>query len=893
MNTKTSKALRLQTDLATPMNRVGLTIMCRRALLGRLVASLALAVGILSSLPLSLPFDQAWAQSRELQAERPSSKKLFKADTKADKKRKKTQLAKVTKPAVPVSDELNVKAPQVEFEKDRNVANASGGILVSASGNRIEADSGKVNLDTKEADVEGRVVLTGPGAQVTAESGKFNLDSETGSFSCAQLAVDEGAFRGSGGEVRKLSEDQFSLTDAKFTTCNCPDGKAASEGCAADGEQPWAIHANRVKITRDGYAHAYGSWIDFHGVPLLYTPYIGFPVKEQRQSGLLVPSLGYSNKDGFKAKVPLFVVLDESSDFLFSPFTESKTRTGLGFDYRQSFSRFNNLNSRFVYSNESARDGDLRGTNVQGVFAPYPDYQYFDDDRIAGYYRQSWRANPESGVPLSFVADGRYVGDRLVLREMQDFGLGDLTERDVTSTAVLRYGLGEFGQAELLGEFTQPLDDRDEDYSIQRLPELRASLQRSFRPFGYNPYGVKVVTQLQYLGDEFYRTKGYDGLRSHAVPSVGVPFHIANYLQGSVQYSYLRTDYFLDDTSVPNIPTEQAVLSGYDTLDSRDARNIGMFQARVGTALERVFSVDPDSWLTTVTALGAGNQANRLVRLKNTFEPSIRFMNIPDVDQDGLPNFDTLGRIAEKRVVSYGFKSSLYGRFQPLSRASEPIPELVPEVSDLPTAETAPSALRSEELFDTMGMGGALGVRNGEVREISRLVVRQAYDFIEEDKDLNPDRNAFSDIAANIYMMPTASFALGVESNYNQEDGVLDSMALSNHLFTDRGDALRARWTFVKDSDTGEETLSQIEGSLEVKLSERLRAGWYSRFDELSGTALQNHAVLRVLSSCNCWHLDLDYGQTENPSREQVLLRFTFSGLGDITAGTSLDNSSN
>jgi hypothetical protein len=76
-------------------------------------------------------------------------------------------------------------------------------------------------------------------------------------------------------------------------------------------------------------------------------------------------------------------------------------------------------------------------------------------------------------------------------------------------------------------------------------------------------------------------------------------------------------------------------------------------------------------------------------------------------------------------------------------------------------------------------------------------------------------------------------------------------------------------------------------------VAERVRAGWYSRFDELNGTALQNHAVLRLLSSCNCWHLDLDYGQTQNPQREEVLLRFTFSGLGDITSGTRVGNRSN
>ncbi len=853
------------------------------------------ALGLIALTMVMTPPTAAVAQSQQIRIEPPQAKNLFKSDSQRERKRKKAALARAVKPDLPPGDDLNIKAPQVEFEKGRNVAQASGGILVSGSGNRIEADAGKVNLDTKDAEVNGRVVLTAPGAQVSAESGSFNLDSEKGKFNCAELAVDEGAFKGSGAEVEKIGEDKFALKDARFTTCNCIDAAGGSAGgaCAKKSGEPWSIHANSVRITRDGYAHAYGSWMELGGVPVLYSPYLGFPVKEKRQSGLLVPTFGYSSKDGFKARIPLFVVADESTDFLFAPFIETETRTGLGFDYRQSFSRFNELKSRLIYSDESARDGDLRGTNVDGVFAPRPDYQYFDNDRLAGYYKQLWRANPELGVPITFVADGHYASDRLVLRELSDQALGESTQRDLVSTAVVRAGLGQYGEAELLGEFNQPLDDRDEDYIVQRLPELQLSAQRSFRPFGYNPYGAKLVTKVNYLGDNFYRTEGYDGLRSHLVPSVGMPFHVSNYVQGGVEYSFLRTDYYLNDTVVPDIATEQAVLSGYENLDSRDSRNIGILRANLGTAVERVFAVAPDSWLTTLTALGSANQSNRLARLKHTVEPSVRFTYVPDVDQSGQPNFDSLGRISQRSVVSYGFKSSLYGRFLPANRSQSSIPELAPEVTDLPSASEGGAALGQEELLGTLGMGGPIGARSGEVRELTRLVVRQAYDFIEADKDRNLNRNAFSDIAANLYLIPTQSFALGLETNYNYEDSRLDSVAISNHLFDDRGDALRARWSLVKDSDTGEETLSQIEGGLELKLSERLRAGWYSRYDELNSESLQNRAVLRLLSSCNCWHLDLDYGQTQNPQREQVLLRFTFAGLGDITSGTRIDNRSN
>ena len=113
-------------------------------------------------------------------------------------------------------------------------------------------------------------------------------------------------------------------------------------------------------------------------------------------------------------------------------------------------------------------------------------------------------------------------------------------------------------------------------------------LVKSLRPFGYNPYGVKLVTQLQYLGDEFYRESGYDGFRSHVAPSVGVPFHLSNFFQGNATYSLLHTDYYLNNTEVPSIATEQSSLSNYENLDSRSSRNVGVFQSTIGTTVERM-----------------------------------------------------------------------------------------------------------------------------------------------------------------------------------------------------------------------------------------------------------------------------------------------------------------
>ena len=77
--------------------------------------------------------------------------------------------------------------------------------------------------------------------------------------------------------------------------------------------------------------------------------------------------------------------------------------------------------------------------------------------------------------------------------------------------------------------------------------------------------------------------------------------------------------------------------------------------------------------------------------------------------------------------------------------------------------------------------------------------------------------------------------------------------------------------------------MSQLDGQLELKVSDRLKVGYYARYDEAEREFIDSSVGVRILSSCNCWHLDVGYTERLNPEKEQVFMRFTFAGLGDIT----------
>ncbi len=847
------------------------------------------SLAILFVLLINLSGGSVSAQNR---VQPPDDREIFREDLKAEKRRVKKNRAQVTKVLQAPTGELDIKAPSLEFEKEKNLAKAQEGMILSYQGTRLEGDKGQVQTESKDTEITGRILMSGPGVQVSAEDTRYNLDRLQGDFSCASVKIEDGNYEMDSNKVVQDGEDTFTLQKTRLSTCECRSEGQEGDCKKMSGNKPWEINASTVRVTRDGYAHAYNAWMEFGGVPIFYSPYLGFPVKEKRQSGLLVPTFGHSSRDGFKLKTPIFAVTDESSDLLFEPFIETQTRHGSTVQYRQSLSKQNKIEAVALYSDERRRDGDLRGINTSGLYAPFPGYQYYDDDRFAGSYRQYWRGDQKSIIPLSFVADMNYVSDDLVLREMDDDRFGDRTEKDLVSAAVLSGGLGSVGSFSLLGEYSQALDQRDDDYVVQRLPEARLNLAQTIRPFGYNPYGAQLKFKLQALGDQFYRAEGYDGTRTHLVPSVTLPFHIKNYMQAALTYSYLRTDYFLSDTTVPNIATEQALLDDIDQLDDRSSRNIPVFSYTMSTTVERAFDVPEDSWLRYVTGLGRNTSSGELTRLKHTITPEFKFTNIPDVYQDDLPVFDTLGRIREKRVFTYGLRSSLFGKFQ--GGEGDSISELLPDVEDLPALGSSSSEL--PELggaFDGFGLGSDPMVRRGETRELVRASIKQAYDYIEDKENRNPDRNAFSDLSAELFIFPSSYTAFGFDTNYNAADGEVDSFAFSTHFFDDRGDALRGRWTFVQDSTSGQNQVSQFEGNAEIKLVDRLKFGWYGRYDEIDSEMLESQMALRLVSSCNCWHADLGYGETLNPDKKDIFIRFTFLGLGDISQSLRLGNQSN
>lgn len=112
-----------------------------------------------------------------------------------------------------------------------------------------------------------------------------------------------GYFAMSADEAVQRKDGTYELKNATVTSCRCEN----------DDSPAFGFSAHTAKIEVEEYATLYGTTINVLDTPIFYTPYLKFPIKTKRQTGLLIPSV-YRSSAGDVYSLPLFVTLGPTAD---------------------------------------------------------------------------------------------------------------------------------------------------------------------------------------------------------------------------------------------------------------------------------------------------------------------------------------------------------------------------------------------------------------------------------------------------------------------------------------------------------------------------------------------------------------------------------------------------
>ena len=224
-------------------------------------------------------------------------------------------------PAEPrTASEVRITARSQERVKDRVFA--AGDVEIRSGDIVLFADRVEYDLETKDLFAEGNVVAQSNGEVVRAERVFFNLETGRGTVEKAAGMLPPSILFEAETVERKQS-DLYSLKKGTLTACAQPNPR-------------WSFGLSRANIRTDDHVDLWDAVVRIKGVPLFYSPYLRYPLKE-RATGLLTPRIGFGGEKGLAFSQSFYWAIASNMDLTAGIDLYSKRGTGAGVEYRYLF----------------------------------------------------------------------------------------------------------------------------------------------------------------------------------------------------------------------------------------------------------------------------------------------------------------------------------------------------------------------------------------------------------------------------------------------------------------------------------------------------------------------------------------------------------------------------
>jgi len=421
----------------------------------------------------------------------------------------------------------DITANSLTYNEREGAYLAEGDVVISKAGQTLFSQRAEFNVKTGIAKASGGLRLETEGDVVTGREGTFNLNTQTGEIVDASLFLRTNHYYIRGSHMEKVGEDTYVVKDCALTTC--------------DGAHPdWTLTGSEVRVTIEGYGTIKDSAFRVKDLPIIYVPYMIFPAKTKRQSGLLPPQVGYSTLNGAELEIPLYWAISDQTDATFyGRYMSSRGyMQGMEFRYIQDETSKGALDFDILSDKEKTKDmADQDSLEISP----------FDRTNSTRYWLRGWA---DQKLPLNVTArlDADYVSDQDYLREFEEklFGFSSREnvareskrpvdeKRSPTRRSALRLSRdGESYSLQGIGSYYQPVENPNDNGKIQ---EPVGSLNFTFLPEQIRKLPVFFNLESNY--DYVWSDEASKGQSISISPQINFPFWIGPYVQFEPSFSY-------------------------------------------------------------------------------------------------------------------------------------------------------------------------------------------------------------------------------------------------------------------------------------------------------------------------------------------------------------------
>lgn len=344
----------------------------------------------------------------------------------------------VEKPAQ--DNAIYIQAESLEGKKDQGME-AHGKVELRQGQEKVLADHLYYQQQTGDISAQGSVRLDQAGGVISGPDLQMNLDTHVGQMSKPTFEFKENKARGSAEKMQSTDKLNYSFDNAVYTTC-------------PDGNDDWLLKMSRLEIDRSAQVGtAHNALVEFKGAPILYAPWLDFPLDGRRRSGFLGPTFGVTNAGGAEFTLPYYWNMAANYDATITP---------------------RKITNRGVLVNEEFR---YLGAGYLGEIH----YDVLPHDHLVDLRRthSSFLHTQNLGYGFGAKINLNRVSDDAYFRDLATTVVGG-TQTQLPNEGILSYGGGGW-TASVKAQTFQTLQDPLAPVAIpyQRLPQVNLAGQKS------------------------------------------------------------------------------------------------------------------------------------------------------------------------------------------------------------------------------------------------------------------------------------------------------------------------------------------------------------------------------------------------------------------------------
>ena len=482
-----------------------------------------------------------------------------------------------------------VWADQVQ-SPDQTIYHLTGHVKTVRADQELHADLADYNSDTTDYDARGNVHYQEAAHLLSADHIVGNTNSSTG-IATGNVRFQMLDSHGNGTAVRAemIDENRNRYSVVRYSTCDI-------------GRHIWEIRAKKMDTddtTNRGVAR--DATMSMFGVPFFYSPYMSFPLTDDRSSGFLYPYFEHTGNAGYQFRIPYYFNLAPNYDATLDPRYYSLRGAMLSGEVRYMFPRTSGTFEFDFLPSDNYNDQKLTSTAIDTQGQERYSYKFINNTSLW----PGWSLNTN----INKASDQNYL---------HDFG-DDLYSVSTTIlySSIYLNGSGNWWSAQIGGDMWQNVDP-SEPNSVEPYKRLPRATFNMDVPF-WHWYDFGLTSEAV----SFHKPESVEGSRLDLYPYVDADYQGSWwFIRPKIAYRY--TDYALDAgyqdyTYAVTTPTTTTI---YKYNDASPSRSLPIVSLDEGLIFDRSMSMFDTNYTQTL-------------------EPRLYYLYVPYRNQNNLPLFDT------------------------------------------------------------------------------------------------------------------------------------------------------------------------------------------------------------------------------------------------------------